>query len=113
VQERTGHGDVPVDAGEGRADRADALRHREAVLEQAVPVGLVEALGRRGVAVQRPQRRPRADDALEQRVQVRLAHRRDEVAQAGLHLLDRASGPVNALRVRLLGVVLPPHRAAR
>ena len=57
MQQRAGDGDVAVDAGERRADRADRLRDRQRVLEQPVAVGLVKALGRRRRAIARPGRR--------------------------------------------------------
>src|SRR5215210_5751912 len=52
VQERAGHGELAVEAGaEGAgAQRAHALGHREAVLEEPVPVGLVVVLRRRIVS---------------------------------------------------------------
>ena len=54
--------DVPVDARERGRDRADRLGDGQRVLEQAVAVGLVVALGRRRVAVAGPsaRRRPRS-----------------------------------------------------
>ena len=75
VQERAGDRDVAIDAGEGRGHRADALGDREAVLEQAVHVGLVVELGRRRAPVELPRRRVRAEHALEQRAQVRVLRR--------------------------------------
>ena len=54
VQQRAGDGDVAVDAGEGRRDRADRLADGERVLEQPVAVGLVVELRRRRVAVGGP-----------------------------------------------------------
>ena len=54
VQQRARDRDVAVDARERRADRADRLRDAEAVLEQAVAVGLVVVLGRRRDAVAAP-----------------------------------------------------------
>ena len=47
VQQGAGDGHVAVDAGEGGGHRADALGHRQAVLEQPVAVGLVVVLGGR------------------------------------------------------------------
>ena len=46
VQQGARDCDVAVEAREGPAHRADALGHRQAVLEQAVAVGLVVVLGR-------------------------------------------------------------------
>ena len=47
VQQRAGDRHVAVDPGEGGGQRAHALGHRQAVLEQPVAVGLVVVLGRR------------------------------------------------------------------
>ena len=49
VQQRAGDGHVAVDAGEGGGQRAHALGHRQAVLEQPVAVGLVVVLRGRGL----------------------------------------------------------------
>src|SRR5205823_10882737 len=57
VQKRPGDGDVAVDAGKRRRDRADALRDRQRVLEQSMAVGLVILLGSRSVAPALPDRR--------------------------------------------------------
>ena len=95
VQQRAGDRDVAVDAGERRGHRADALGDRQAVLEQAVHVGLVVELGRRRAAVELPRRGVRAENAIEQRVQVRVLHRGDELAQLELHRLGRVRRPVD------------------
>ena len=50
VQQRAGDRDVAVHAAERRADRRHALGDGQLVLEQPVPVGLVEALGGRRLA---------------------------------------------------------------
>ena len=54
VQQRAGDRHVAVDAREGGGQRAHALGHRQAVLEQPVPVGLVVVLGRGGLVVAAP-----------------------------------------------------------
>src|SRR3954447_8164318 len=90
VQQRAGDGDVAVDPRERGADRADALGDREAVLEQPVLVGLVVVLGGRRAAVELPGGGSLAEDAVQQRPQVRLLDRGDELAQVGLHLVGGA-----------------------
>ncbi len=56
--------------GKRGADRADRLGDSQAVLEQAVPVGLVVVLRRRGHPVAGPQLRVLGEHALEQHAQV-------------------------------------------
>ena len=95
--------------GEGGADRADRLGDAEAVLEQAVAVGLVVVLGRRRDAVAGPQLGVLAEHPLEQDPQVRLLDRREQLAHLLLHLLDPARGPVE----QVLGRVAAGHGLAR
>ena len=94
VQQRAGHGDVAVDARERRADRADGLGDRQAVLEQPVLVGLVVVLGGGSAAVALPGRRALAEQRVEQRAQVRVLDRGDQVAQVGCSIAvgRRAAG---------------------
>ena len=66
VEQRAGNGDVAVDAGERRGDRADGLGHGQGVLEQAVRVGLVVVLGRGRDAEKCPAGRALAEDQREQ-----------------------------------------------
>ena len=87
VQQRARDRDVVVDARERRAQQVRRLADAQRVLEQPVAVGLVVVLGRGGLAEARPQLRALAEDAVEQRAQVRLAHRADQLAQLGLHLV--------------------------
>jgi hypothetical protein len=95
VQQRAGDRDVVVDAGEPCGERVHALRDRERVLEQPMDVGLVVVLGRRRVAVAPPALGVLAEDALEQRAQVRVLDRGDELAYVGLHLLRAARRAVD------------------
>ena len=77
--------------GERRADRADRLRDRQRVLEQAVAVGLVKALGGGRRAVARPGRRVAAPKtASSSRRRSRSWIVADELAQVGLHQRGRA-----------------------
>ena len=101
VQQRAGDGHVAVDAGEGGADRADRLGHAEAVLEQAVAVGLVVVLGRRRDAIAGPQLGVLAEHPLEQDSQVRLLDRREQLAHLLLHLLGPARGAVEQVLGRV------------
>ncbi len=99
VKERAGHGDVAIDPGEGGGDRAHGLGHGEAMLEQAVPVGLVVALGRRRIPVARPGGRALAEDRGQQPAQVRVLDRPQELTQVGLHLSRGPSWAVHQLSV--------------
>ncbi len=110
MQERAGHGDVAVDARERGGGRAHGLGHRQRVLEQPVAVGLVVALGRRGLPVARPGRRAIAEDRREEPAQVGVLDGRDELAQVRHERLDPASGPVHEL---LAGELARPPPAAR
>ena len=76
--------------GNVRRDRRDRLGDGQRVLEQAVAVRLVVALGGGRVAELRPRRRLRAEHRVEQRAQVRVLDRGDEVAQVLLHLVGVA-----------------------
>ena len=84
VQQRAGDRHVAVHAAEGRADRRHALRDGQLVLEQAVPVGLVVALGRRRLA----ERAPRSPSRRRRRVQQRA-----QVARTGPSRSARAGRP--------------------
>ena len=112
VQQRAGDRDVAVDARERRRDRADRLGDRQRVLEQAVAVGLVVALGRRRVAVARPGRRSLAEDRRQQPPQVRVLDRREQLAQVGLHLRRRRARAVEQLVAGVLAVARAAQRAA-
>ena len=101
VQQRPGDGHVAVDTGEGGADRAHRLGHAEAVLEQAVTVGLVVVLGSRRLTVAGPQLGALAEHPLEQDPQVRLLDRREQLAHLLLHLLDPARGAVEQILLRV------------
>ena len=98
------------------AERAHALRHREAVLEQPVPVGLVVVLRRRrgvvgGAGVGAP-----VDQAGEQRAQVRPLDRLHERVEVGGHLLvghRRGLGEVAQLVLVLGGHPHPLHGHGR
>ena len=101
VQQRAGDRDVAVDARERRADRADRLGDAEAVLEQAVPVGLVVVLRGRRDAVAGPQLRAVAEHALEQRrAGAGSWIVAEQLAQVALHLLDRARRAVEQILER-------------
>ena len=100
VQQRAGDRDVAVDARERGADRADRLGDAEAVLEQAVGVGLVVVLGGRRRAVARPQLGVLAEHALQQDPQVRLLDRGEQLADLGFHLLDPARRAVEQVLAR-------------
>ncbi len=67
------------------------------MLEQPVLVGLVVVLGGRRPAVELPRGGAVAEDALEQRAQVWLLDRGDELAQVGLHLVGGARRAVEEL----------------
>src|SRR5579864_1444976 len=54
VQQRSCHGDIAIDPRERGGDGAHGLGHGQTVFEQAVPVGLVVALGRRRIPVVGP-----------------------------------------------------------
>src|ERR1700677_1214848 len=90
VQQRTAHRNVAIDAPEGGANRAHRLRHAETVLEQTVGVGLVVVLGRRRRPVAGPQLALLAEHDLEQRPQMRLLDRVQQLADLRFHLLDAA-----------------------
>ena len=87
VQQGAGDGDVAVHAREGGGDQPDGLGDAERVLEQAVPVGLVVALGGRGVAEAIPGVQ---EDRVQQVAQVGVLHGGDQRVQVRLHLLGRA-----------------------
>src|SRR5204863_8422880 len=88
VKQRARDGQLAVDLRERAAQRMHALRDREAVLEQPVPVRLVVALGGRRLAPARPDRRSLGEEALEQLAQVAVLRHPDRLADPGLHLLD-------------------------
>ena len=102
VQQRARDRDVAVDAAERGGDGAHALRDRQRVLEQPVAVGLVVALGRRGLAEQRPGLRRRPEHRVQQRAQMPALDRRDQLAQVGLHALDRHARAVQQVLERVL-----------
>ena len=89
VEQRAGHRDVAVDAGEERGRGADALRHRERVLEQTVAVGLVVVLGGRRVAEALPDLAARRQESVEQLAQLGGLDRLEQRAQVGLEPLER------------------------
>jgi hypothetical protein len=98
MQQRTRDCHVTVDAGEGGADGADRLGHAEAVLEQAMRVGLVVVLGGRRRPIASPELAALAEYALQQDAQVRLLNRLQQLSDLTLHLLDAASGAVAQVR---------------
>ena len=101
MKQRTGDGDVTVDAREDGRDRADSLGHGQGMLEQAVGVRLVIVLGCRGVPVVRPAARALAEDGVEQPAQMWVLDGGDELAQVGLHLLEIADRAVDELASRV------------
>jgi hypothetical protein len=104
VQQRARDRDVAVDPREGRADRADGLGDREAVLQQAVQVGLVVALGGGRDAVERPRLGALTEEGVQQPAQVRVLHGGEQLAEVGLHVVDAARRAVVQLG-RVVGAV--------
>ena len=87
VDQRSGHGEVAVDAREAGGDRAHGLADRERVLEQPVAVGLVVELRRRrarGSAARSRSASPKSSSS--STPQVRVLNRLDQAAKVGLHL---------------------------
>jgi hypothetical protein len=87
VQQRACHRDVAVDPSKRGARRADGLGYAQAVLQQAVPVGLVVVLGGRRQPVGAPQLGVRSKHALQQLAQVRPADGAEQLTQLCLQLL--------------------------
>ncbi len=96
MQECAGHGDVAVDAGELCGERAHALGHREAVLKQPVPVGLVVVLGRGRLVVLR------ADQVAEQVAKVGPLDGLDERVEVGAQLRVRDRRALHEVGQRVL-----------
>ena len=96
VDQRAGHSQVAVDSREGARHRADGLAHGQRVLEQPVQVGLVVVLrGRRAPETLSTPAELVADQGVEQLPQPRVAHRGDQAAQVGLHLLGAGGRSVH------------------
>ena len=93
VQERAGDGQVAVDPRERRGHRAHSLRDRQAVLQQAVPVGLVVVLGGGGVTPNLPQRRVLAEQRVQQAAEIAVLDRVDQLAKVRDHPVERHRGP--------------------
>ena len=93
VQQGAADRDVAVQGGEGGGERADPLRHRQAVLEQAVPVGLVVVLAAGGLVVDATAVAGGIDQAAQQLTQVRALDGLHERVEVGGHLAvgDRRS----------------------
>ena len=84
------------------------------MVEQAVWIGLVVVLRRRGDRGSGVQiRRVRAEDAVEQLAQLRVLDRRQQLAQAGLELLDRDLRALGEVVVLVLAVVGGADRVDR
>jgi len=109
MQQRSGHGQVAVDAGEGGGDCPDRLRHREAVLEQPVAVGLVVVLGGGRLAEGAPGGRAPLKHSGKQPSQMGIADGGDQLAQVALHL-GRVPRGGRASRLPLDGLLGLPHR---
>ena len=97
--------DVAVDAGEEGGGGADRLGDGDGVLEQAVAVGLVVDLRRRGVAEARPDLRALAEEAVEQVAQLGVLDRLQQLAQIALEALEGD--------LRLGGEVIGAYSSAR
>ena len=93
VQQRPGHRDVAVDAGERRRDGADRLGDGQAMLQQPVPVGLVVVLGGRGVPERGPRGRVLAEDRPQQPAQVRILDRGDSSRRSASIWAAGRAGP--------------------
>ena len=92
VQQRAGHGDVAVDAGEVRAIALHAPARPRASARAGRgrrPGGSAWPPARRGSGASVSVRSPRM--RVEQRAQVRVLDRGDELAQVGLHLVRRCA----------------------
>ena len=89
VKQRAGDRQVAVEPRKRGRHRADPLRHRQRMLQQPVPVGLVVVLGRRSVAPDLPDLGFLAEERVEQRPQVTILDRGDQLAEVGNHLVVR------------------------
>src|SRR4051812_22238864 len=89
VQERAGDRHVAIDARERGGEGVHALCDGQAVLEQAVLVGLVVVLGRGRLGPPAEHLRAVAEEALEQAGEVGIAYVGEELVETALHDVQR------------------------
>ena len=80
--------------GKAAAGGADGLRDRDGVVEQSVAVSLVVVLGRRRLAEAKPDRGVRREEAVEERGELGVLDRPQELAKLRLEPLDRDARPL-------------------